>query len=160
LAEALKPGVGGDWHPLKQTLAAHAAAPQEEDLTSEQLLARAWQLLRGMLDDLRLVSYPKELELRKIGALYVLRKIVGEVHYNVLHGDCRRQFPLEGQITPAFKQMTSRMCDFVTFSLSGSLGENALDKIGELVIDLAAVIGAVDRQAIGAEKPAGGAHHG
>ena len=77
----------------------------------------------------------------------MLRALVGDVEYNVLHGDSPRHEPVEGVDRPRFRELTDRVRTAVESATLSPAETSPLSMLGEAVILLEELIGAIDGRA-------------
>ena len=90
----------------------------------------------------------------------MLRALVGDVEYNVLHGDSPRQEPVEGVDRPRFRELTDRVQTAVESAISSPAETSPLSTLGEAVILLEQIIDAIDERAKPPTVGDKGAGHG
>jgi len=108
--------------------------------TQAQQAARlrvAWQSLRKVLEA-RAARHLRHAEVTppQVGSLYALRALVGEVWYNILHGDSRRHEPLEPHILPGFQRLSDQVLAVIESGVLQATEPNPLSVLGEAVFCL------------------------
>lgn len=123
------------------------ACAQLSECRTPEHLEEAWNHLRKVLECAEPPMIENDVDSELLGGLYVLRRFVGEVCYNILNGDSRRHSPLEGRIEGGFRKMTARVQEFIKCALLTSGRGDPFVKLGHIVREYYSIIAVIDDQA-------------